>query len=258
MDQMVANADTGPLPSLTIGVECPPNMQEARARFLRGFAGEYFPIYYRASVSPQSDVGAFVFMLVKQGGTSGRVSSNMRQFPSTDGSNTLSNPEFFVYGSQPQPIPNKVPVGSPIVQVTIEVRTLNMLVTGTVKVVAARSITSLRMSDPAAVWVLDAAGWAAAAVEATGLSIEQGRLPRARMSFKQDFRDLRDFRNKTPTPVPHEQLTHEQLGSRTVLRLAVVSTGAGPCSMAQQESSRSWESTRPSPSIPKAWPFPCI
>ena len=102
-----------------------------------------------------------------------------------------------------------------------------MLVTGTVKVVAARSITSLRMSDTAAVWVLDAAGWAAAAVEATGLSIEQGRLPRARMSFKQDFRDLRDFRNKTPTPVPHEKLTHEQLGSRTVLRLAVVSTGLG-------------------------------
>ena len=202
-------------------------MQETRAWFLRGFAGEYIPIHYRASVSPQNDVGTFVFMLIKQGGTSGRVSSNMRQFPSTDGSNTVCNPDFFVYGSQPQPIPNKVPVGSPIVQVTIEVRTMSMLVTGTVKVVVARSITSLSMSDPAAEWVFDAAGWAAAAVEATGLSIEQGRLPRARMSLKQDFQDLRDFRKKPPTPVPHEKLTHEQLGSRTVLRLAVVSTGLG-------------------------------
>lgn len=191
------------MPTLLIRVIRPQNMQDARNTFLKTFVGQYLPIHYIASVPPTNDKGSFTFMMVQQGGTSGYIASNMQPFPSPAGSNIVCNPEFFVSGtSPPQPIPGKVPQGSPMVKVTIEVKMVNSRVTSTVTVIAAQSITSLTVSKPVATWTLDAAGWTTAGIttiEAETFSNEQYYWqPKAKFALRQNFQDLRDLRNVGP------------------------------------------------------------
>ena len=219
------------MPTLVIRVVRPQNMQDARNNFLRTFEGQYLPIHYIASVPPTNDKGSFTFMMVKQGGTSGYIASNMKPFPSPAGSNIVCNPEFFVSGtSPPLPIPGKVPQGSPMVQVTIEVKMVNSRVTSTVTVIAATSTTPLLLSQPVATWRLDAAGWTTAGIttrEAETFSNEpygQG----AKFALRQNFQDLRDLTSVGPKPAPARPLlTHEELGSKTVLRLSLAAQGLG-------------------------------
>lgn len=222
------------MPTLVIRVVRPQNMQDARNNFLKTFEGQYLPIHYIASV-PTNDKGSFTFMMVQQGGRSGNISSNMKPFPSPAGSNIVCNPEFFVSGtSPPQPIPGKVPQGSPMVKVTIEVEIVNSRVTSRVTVIAAPSITSLTLSKPVATWVLDAAGWTTAGIttsEAETLSNEEYYwMPKAKFSLRQNFHDLRDLRTlgpKAPEKASRPSLTHEELGSKTLLRLSLAGPGLG-------------------------------
>ena len=223
--------DGSKLPTLVIRVVRPQNMQDARNTFLKEFEGQYLPIHYLASV-PTNDKGSFTFMLVKQGGRSGNISSNMKPVPSPAGSKVVCNPEFFYNGTSP--IPGKVPQRSPMVKVTIEVAIVNSRMTSKVTVIAAPSITSLTLSKPVATWVLDAAGWTTAGIttsEAETLSNEEYYwMPKAKFSFRQDFHDLRDLRTlgpKVPEKASRPLLTHEELGSKKLLRLSLAGPGLG-------------------------------
>ena len=215
------------MPTLAISIMRPQSMEEARFIFLKGFEGRFVPIYHSASV--RQDGGASViFMLVKQDGTSGRVSSNLKHFPSPKDSITVCNPDFFVEGSTPpQPKGNKVPKGSPMVKVRMEVKKANGAVTAEVIVDAATSITPLLLSRPVVSWRFDAAGWAAAVREATALTYEQNGRP-ATFWLRQFFKDYSDLRNSGKEQPPSKpMLTHEQLGSRSMLRLALSGPGLG-------------------------------
>lgn len=221
------------MPTLVIRVVRPQNMQDARSSLLKRFEGQYLPIHYIASVPHTNDKGSFTFMMVQQGGASGYIASNMQPFPSPAGSNIVCNPDFFVSGtSPPQPIPGKVPEGSPMVKVTIEVKMANSRVTSRVTVIAAQSITSLTLSNPVATWTLDAAGWTTASIttrEAETFSNEVlNWQPKARFALRQDFQDLRDLTNlgpKVPEEASRPLLTHEELGSRTMLSLSLPGLG---------------------------------
>lgn len=221
------------MPTLFIRVVRPQNMQDARNSLLKRFEGQYLPIHYIASVPPTNEKGSFTFMMVQQGGASGYIASNMQPFPSPAGSKIACNPEFFFSGtSPPQPIPGKVPQGSPMVKVTIEVKMVNSRVTSTVTVIAAPSITSLTLSKPVATWTLDAAGWTTAGIttrEAETFSNEQYHWqPKAKFALRQDFQDLRDLTNVGPKPAPAgPKFTHEELGSRTMLSLSLAGPGLG-------------------------------
>ena len=212
------------MPTLAISIMRPQSMEETRFRFIKGFEGRYVPIYHSASVR-QDGGGSMIFMLVKQDGTSGRVSSYLKHFPSPKDSITVCNPDFFVEGSTPpQPKGNKVPQGSPMVKVTMEVKEVNGAVNATVTVDAATSITPLLLSRPVVSWRFDAAGWTAAVREATALSFEPNGRP-ATFWLRQDFKEYRDLRDSGRPPQP--LLTHEQLGSKSMLRLSLAGPGLG-------------------------------
>lgn len=218
------------LPTMGIRVVRPQNMHDARARLLKGFEGQYLPIYYCASVRPTNDEGSYVYVLVQQGAGSRFVSSTMTPFPSPAGSKTACNPDFFVEGSfPPRAVSGKVPGGSPIVVVTIDMRRVNMPATYAVTVAAYTSNPALVFAPPPggpllpgtaiATWRLDAAGWAEAATarEVTTMSIESGGAPSAKLAFRQDFQEHRELRTLGPKP----RRTHEELGAYAMIRLFV-------------------------------------